>query len=321
METYKDHRLLFLADANFNRFDDVLTVLVIDGWNWYISGSGKGYLMSPEEEMHCRFDLMAGQITYAPRGETISAPGLSASLVQEMGERYAYDVMFSKEEQAAYDEHVRIRDNTKKAHDQEVRKTLKGVIQLERKDGSWLAHVDKDRVMELTGIDAPHVCSRKDGEALFNRMSEHLHAAPLRDPAGYMALEGNMYEQLFKEYRNQYEDMLQAIDNQMIDGTGYSVSHVLDTLQSTVRKDVKEFLPKGEEFGDLRFVKATEERKQAVTDFVKHRVDKTLTYEKKRSYEKDTLARTHSEYMKAGERLRESLQGMSSPETVQGDQL
>lgn len=303
MDVYTDNRTLFLADVDFKSPDSVVSVPVIDGYTWSISGKGRGFLMTPDETMHCRFDLNAGTLVFEPRGEAIQAPGLTASLVQEMGERYAQDVLFTDEEQKQYDAHVLKRDNTKKVHDRQVWNTLKGVIQLEQKDGAWLAHVDSKTAKELTGVESHHICSKADGIALFNEMCSSLHAAPLRDPTGYMALSGNVYEYLQREYRNQYEDVLQGIDNQMIDGTGYGVAHVLETLQSTVRKDVSEYLPKGQNFGDLRFVAATEERKDAVRNFVKCRVSKTLTYEKKRSYEKATLERTHDKFVEAGKHL------------------
>lgn len=321
MEIYQDGRLLFLSDAEFPDFETEAEIPVIDGWNWKLSGDGTGYLQDPEGQKHCQFDLVHGQMTLEPDGEPFDAPGLDLPLVQEMGETYARDVVFNEEEQEAYQEHIRLRDNTKKQHDQQVRKELKGTIQLEHKDGAWLAHVDSGKVKDLTGIDAPHVCSTKDGIELFNRMSEKLHAKPLADPTGYMALKGNIYDYLHQEYQNQYEDTLQAIDNQLLDGTGYAVSHVLDTLQSVVRKDIKPFLPEGETYGNLRFVEATNDRKKAARDFVRCRVDKTLTYEKKRSYEKATLERTHQKFMDAGERLKDSLSDITGAVQDKGEQM
>lgn len=307
MDVYTDHRTLFLSDATFASPDHVVTVPVMDDYVWNISGKGKGFLAAPDETIHCRFDLNAETLTFEPSGEPIHAPGLTASLVQEMGERYAQDVLFTPLEQEHYKEHVLKRNNTKKVYNRQVWNTLKGVIQLEQKDGAWLAHVDRAKAKELTGIDTYHIYSKSDGIALFNEMCIALHAAPLREPTGYMALSGNVYEFLQREYRNQYEDILQGIDNQLVDGTGYGVAHVLETLPSTVRKDVLEFLPKGQEFGDLRFIAATEERKDAVRTFVKCRVSKTLTYEKKRSYEKATLERTNDKFVAAGKHLGEVL--------------
>ena len=313
MNLYPQDRLLYLSDAEFTPAAETLHVPVIDGWDWEISQSGKGCLHAPDGGRHCLFDLSSCSLSFEPDGEPFTAPGLTASLVQEMGERYAYDVAFSEEEREAYDSHAAIRENTKKMHDRQVRDLLRGVIQLERKDGAWMAHVDTEKVRELSGIESSHVVSAEQGHELFNAMSERLHARPLKDPSGYMALKGNLYEFIHKEYQNQYENILQAIDNQMVDGTGYGVSHILDTLQTTVRKNISEYLPKGEKFGDLRFLRATDEQKQAVRDFVKCRVSKTLTYEKKRSYEKSALEKTDLRYREAGERLGRCIRSAEQP--------
>lgn len=302
-----NEKLYFLRDAEFSNLDDVAIVPVIPGWDWSISSTGRGSLSAPDGTKHCVFDLMAGTIQFEPDGETVTAPGLSADLVQEMGERYANEIVFTPEEQSAYIKQIEIRDDAKKQHNRSVWNSLKGVIQIEHKDGSWLAHVDTDRVRELTGIESDHVLSLQNGYQLFNQMSEKLHAAPLRDPSGYMALSGNVYEFIHTEYRNQYENVLQGIDNMMVDGTGYGVSAVLDKLTPTIRKNVSEFLPEGERFGDLRFVKASDEQKQAMKNFVKCRVSKTLAYEKKRSYEPSALERINTKYEEAGKRLHDTL--------------
>lgn len=303
MDVSTNNQNLFLSDVTFSSPKHTVEVPVITDYVWNLSGDGKGFLVAPDASIHCRFDLQKETITFEPSGDEIHAPGLTASVVQEMGERYAYDFLFTDEQKAAYDQQVLTRNNMKKVHDRQVWNELKGVVQLEQKEGAWLAHVDTAKAKELTGIETNHVCSKADGIALFNQMSTTLHASPLRDPTGYMALSGNVYEFLQKEYRNQYEDILQGIDNQLVDGTGYGVSHVLETLQSTIRKDVSEYLPKGQNYGDLRFLEATDERKDAVRNFVKCRVSKTLTYEKKRSYEKATLERTHDKFVEAGNHL------------------
>lgn len=310
MQTYTDGRLLFLSDAKPGPMEQT-QVPVIDGWCWNISGTGQGYLESPDGQKHCQFDLLKSTLSFEPQGEPFSAPGLSPSVIQEMGEKYACELAFSESEKNAYLEHVTIRNNTQKVHDRGVYNQLKGLIQIEHRDGRALAHVDTDKVSQLTGIESEHIVSADDGYALFGRMCEKLHAKPLRDPSGYMALKGNMYEFIRTEYENQYENILQAIDNQMVDSTGYGVLHILDTLQSRIRHDVKEYLPEGETFGDLRFIEATQERKDAVKNFVKCRVSKTLTYEKKRSYEQSAIDKTNAKYVEAGNRLKDVLSSAS----------
>lgn len=317
--TYQDGRILFLADAEVKEPEDIVTVPVLDsGWQWELSGTGKGALTAPDGSKHCQFDLLSGTIQFEPDGEETKAPGLSASLVQEMGEKYVYHCVFTEPEKKEYDDHVVLRTNTKKAHDRSVRDSLRGKIQLEYNSGGWLAHVDTDYVKEQFQMDIHPTISKQQGIDLFNRLSEKAHAAPICDPIGYMALEGNMYEFIQTEYRNQYENVLQAIDNQMIDGSGYAVAKVLDNVSSIVRKNIqKDCLPDGEDFGNLRFLKATEERKDAARNFVKCRVSKTLTYEKKRSYEKETIARTNTKYYEAANRLKDAM----FPPTEQASEL
>lgn len=299
---------LFLADAEFSDFNGIVSIPVINGWEWSLSGSGTGYLKAPDGTEHCQFDLASASIRLEPGGDIVTAPGLTAPLVQEMGEKYAYEVVFSEGEKNAYDAASKTRVAEKKAYSKTVYDLLKGAVQLERKNGTWLAHVDTDKVMGLAGIESAHVLSRTQGITLFNQMAEKLHAYPLRDPSGYMSLKGNLYEFIHKEYQNQYENTLQAIDNQMIDATGYGVEAVLNHLEATVRKNIsQDCLPKGEKYGDLRFVPATDECKTAVKEFVKQRVSKTLTYEKKRSYEKATIERMNQKYIEAGNRIKELL--------------
>lgn len=306
VQTYQDHRPLFLQDARPTP-TEIASVPVIEGWHWEISDTGQGCLIDPSQNRHCQFDLLKASIQFEPNGEPFTAPGLSASLVQEMGEKYAYEIVFTESEQNAYQNHVSVRSNTKKVHDRGVYQQLKGLIQLEQKDGVWMSHVDTDQVYALTGIESHHVLNGKDGIGLFNCMCETLDAKPLRDPTGYMSLKGNIYDFIRNEYQNQYEDILQAIDNQMVDSTGYGVAHILDTLPSTIRHDIHEYLPKKINFGDLRFVEATDERKQIIRDFVSCRVSKTLTYEKKRSYEQSSIDKTNAKFVDAGNRFKASL--------------
>lgn len=306
IQTYHDHRLLFLQDAK-PMPSEMASVPVIDGWHWEISAMGQGYLVDPMQNHHCQFDLLTTSVQFEPNGEPFTAPGLSLALIQKMGEKYAYEIVFSMDEKNAYNEHVSIRNNTKKVHDRGVYQQLKGLIQLEQKDGVWMSHVNADQVYALTGLESHHILNGKDGIGLFNRMCETLDAKPLRDPTGYMALKGNIYDFIRNEYQNQYEDILQAIDNQMVDSTGYGVAHILDTLPSTIRHDIREYLPNTVNFGDLRFVEATDERKQIVREFVSCRVSKTLTYEKKRSYEQSSIDKTNAKFVNAGNRFKASL--------------
>lgn len=306
--------LLFLADAEFDNFEDTKTIPLINGWRWMISGAGRGCLLAPDDAKHCQFDLVSGQLQFEPDGTPFTAPGLSAALVQEMGETYACDMVFSEEDKKAYDTHAKARETAKKTLERNVRDALSRAFQMERKGDSYLVYVDTDKVKHITGVEVPHVLSKKEGVSLFNRLSEKLHCRPLADPTGYMALDGNIYEFIHTEYANQYEDMLQAVDNQFVDGTGYGLTYVLDNLQSVVRKNITHnCLPKNENYGNLRFVAATDERKRAVTDFVKQRVSMTLTNERKRDYECAAIDKTKQKFHAAADRLKETLFSEPAP--------
>lgn len=291
------------------------SVPVIDGWSWELSGDGKGFLLGPLGFHHCIFDLTAASLTFEPDGESIIAPGLSLPLVLEMGETYAMELAFSEQERSMYRIQEPIWEAERRKYNRTVYEKLTGIVQLEHKDGGWLAHVEEDRVKEiLPTYDGGHVLSKDDGIQLFRRLCDILHGTPLSDPKGYMALQGNIYEFLQSEHVNQYEDMLQAIDNQIVDGTGYGISAVLDKGRADVRMIMKPVMPKGENFGDLRFLEATEERKRAVRDFIKCRVSKTLIYEKRRGYETATIERANRKFEEAGQRLSEALFGTKSAE-------
>lgn len=315
MAGLKPKRPLYLSDVELGDPGSVSIIPVMNTWAWTVDGAGSGYLLAPDGEKHCQFDLLSATIALVPGGAQISAPGLTLPLVQEMGEKYAYDIAFSPDERKAYDDFDKARVAERKAYSRTVYDSIKGTVQLERRNGSWLAHVDTERVLGLSGIESAHVVSREQGITLFNQIAEQFHAYPLRDPVGYMALDNNMYEFVHREYRNQYEDTLQAIDNNFIDATGYGVEAVLSHLDSTIRKNMSQnCMPDGERYGNLRFVPATDECRKAVKDFVKQRVDKTLTYEKKRSYEKDTIARADKKYEQAAERVKALLSAsMAAP--------
>lgn len=305
---YKDDRLLFLNDVDFDTFDEVKTVPVIENWNWKIKGDGSGHLEAPNGSIHCQYDIMTGSIAYEPDSEPIITEGLTRDVVQDMGEKYAYDIMFTNDEKQQYDDHILCRNNTKKEYEKSIRKQITGLIQLEYKNNTWLAHVDTEGIEAISGIQVDnHVTSKEDGIKLFNRISEKFHVRPLPDPVGYMTLDNNVYSYIQREYKDQYENTKQAIDNNMLDGTGHGVKVVLETLNSTIRKDVKTYMPDGLNYGDLRFVSLNDDRKNAVNTFIKARISKTLTYEKKRSYEQETLDRTHTKFIEAGNNLKDSL--------------
>ena len=300
----------YLADARFGKGGKTATIPVLDGWNWQMTSPKTGYLEGPDGAPFCSFDLVKETLTFEPGGAPTHAPGLSLDLVQEMGEQYVNDLLFSEREQQAYVAMDAVRKAEKKAYEKSVYHKHSGILQLEKQGSGWLTHVDTGALKELAGIETNHVCSRAEGIALFNQACRSLGAKTLYDPTGYMSLPGNVYAMAYQEYENQYEDVLQAIDNGVVDGTGYGVEAVLKKLPTTIRQNFSNYcVPKGEAYGDLRFVKATGEMQSAIHEFVKARVSLTLIYEKKRSYEKATVKRAEEKYETAGKAVQKAIYG------------
>ena len=190
----------------------------------------------------------------------------------------------------------------------EVRSKLGRAIQLEYKNESWLAHINQDKLEEGFGVrPESHILSGDDGIKLFNEISEKEGVDALSDPKGYMSLDNNISAYIHDSYREQYENALDDIAGNFKDGTGYGVEHVLKSLSSTVRKNIKEYLPENTLYGDLRFVEATGERTLAVDKFVQERLSKTVAYEKSRSDDADTKERNHQRFVSAGENMRDAL--------------
>jgi len=188
------------------------------------------------------------------------------------------------------------------------RQKLGRSIQLERRGSDWLAHLDKETLQKDFNVSLnAHLTSKEKAIYVFNYISEQRGVEPLRDPAGYMALDNNLQTYIKQTYENRYEETLEDIEDNIIDGTGYGVESVLNKLDSTIRNDIKQHLPKDMNYGDLRFVAVNDERKQAVDAFVNARISKTLAYEKKRSYEPEAMERIDTRFKEAGQAFQESL--------------
>lgn len=190
----------------------------------------------------------------------------------------------------------------------EFRQKLGRSMQLEKRGDDWLAHLDKDAILKDFNVSLNvHITSKEKAMYVFNYISERLGVEPLRDPSGYMTLDNNVQQYIKSTYANRYEETLDDIEDNIIDGTGYGVEGVLNKLDSTIRKDVKEYLPKNMNYGDLRFIALTNERREAIDKFVDARISKTLVYEKKRSYEPEAIERFDNRFKEAGQKLKESL--------------
>lgn len=278
------------------------------GWHWDVRQNGTGYLKDPDDKLCVGYDLENQTIRFGADGG-MKAPGLNPWTVQEMGEKFAREHFMEGEMADAYDRFATERGERRKTYEREIRGSLTGVIQMEYREGNWTAHVDTNAVHDMTPeIETKPELTKEEGVALFNRMSQSLDVMPLRDPLGYMALSENLYGYLKDQYAFQYEDMINNIDAGFINGNGYGCEAVLNKLDVTVRKNIREYcLPEGVRYQDLKYVKATPELKDAANEFVKRRVIKTVDFEKKRSHSADSLAKDHERFLAAGEALRERI--------------
>ena len=118
----------------------------------------------------------------------------------------------------------------------------------------------------------------------------------------------NLYDFIYSEYQGQYSRALNSIEDGYIEATGYAVQSVLNDLSKIVRSDVtKQVVPKGEKYGDLRFVTPTDEQKKCAKQMVKSRLALTLIYEKKRGYDDATINKRTQELKNNCRKLQESI--------------
>lgn len=194
-------------------------------------------------------------------------------------------------------------------HNKEIRTEVGSCLQLERKNASWLVHVDRERIENAYGVQVDnHILSKQDGIALFNQLCESQGILPMERPEGYMPLQNNVYAYLHQCYQDSYEDALDGIEDGLLDGTGYGLQAVLDKLDSKIRKDSHDFMPKGQNYGDLRYVALNDERKNAIDKYVGKRVMQTLTYEKSKGYEQSTITRFKEQLNDCADKIRATLE-------------
>lgn len=283
------------------------------GWRWQVDSPDKGILVSGDNKAVVGYDLTNETIQFGADGET-KAHGLNLWTIQEMGEKFARENFMDEKTMNRYDAYYASRGEKRREFERGVREKLTGVIQMELVEGEWTAHVDVDKVRNLANIAAEPEMEKEHGIALFNRMSEKMHAMPLRDPMGYMKLDGNAYDYIKDQYEFQYDDTIQNIDAGFINGNGRGCEAVLDKLDTVVRKNIREYcLPEGMNYQDLRHVAMTDELEGAVNEFVKQRVTKTVNFEKKRSHSPESLAKDHEKFLQSAEALKETIAQTAMP--------
>lgn len=301
--------------ANQSFPNDAIRIDLPGGWHWDVQNSKVGHLKTPEGYLCVGYDLKTNTIQFGKSGETV-APGLNLWTIQEMGEKFAREHFMSSDTAKEYDAFAKKRGEERRVYEKGVRDEMKGIITMELKDGKWTAHVDTAAVKDMTGIEVlsgPDI-TREAGVALFNQMSKKRCVMPLRDPMGYMVLENNVYDYIKDQYDFQYNDTIDSIDAGFINGNGYGCEKILDSLDAVVRKNIREYcLPDGVNYQDLRFITPTPEIEDAVGEFVKQRVTKTVNYEKKRDHTQESLEKDHEKFVAAADVLKEKIGDVALP--------
>lgn len=293
--------------ANQEPTNGPIRVDLPSGWHWDMQQDGIGHLKGPDGRLCVGYDLNKQSIQFGSEWEG-TVNGLNLWTIQEMGEKFAKENFMDEQTIEAYEDFAAKRNDARKIYERDVRSELAKTVQLELKEGKWTAHADADKILQMTGIVTKPELSGEEGVALFNQMSAARQVMPLRDPLGYMTLDDNLYDYIKDQYTFQYEDMIDNIDAGFINGNGRGCEAVLNKLDATVRKNIREYcLPEGVHYQSLRHVEATDDLCRAVDEFVKNRVTKTVDFEKKRSHSKESLERDHQKFLAAGEALKTAI--------------
>lgn len=162
-------------------------------------------------------------------------------------------------------------------------------------------HVEST-VATTYGLDR-EIKGRNNAINAFNKIAQQYELKPLHDPTGYMKLRSNAYDYLKQSYKSKYQDMQMQIESGMMAGGSYGVKSILSKLDSVVRKDAKEYLPKGIKYTDLRFTPVDENLKMQIDDFTDKRSKLTFAFMNKRSFEPETLMRMRNDFTQSGKRF------------------
>lgn len=136
---------------------------------------------------------------------------------------------------------------------------------------------DIERVIPDDPNDENSIISREDGIKVFNRLCEFEQIKPLQSPIGYMTLDGNVYDKVKEAYDSKYQNAIKLSDAGQLRGSIYAIESVAGKIDKVTRNDMSEALPKGINWSELRFVRATPEMEQNINKMAHHRLQMTLT--------------------------------------------
>ena len=199
-------------------------------------------------------------------------------------------------------------------------KTIGHALQVE----GFSTHVDSNFVTDQN-INIPDKPTRLDGIKLFNEIAVKNNLKPLADPLGYMTLDNNLYTYIHDKYQTEYSKAINMVDNGLMRGGSYALRAVSEKLPQNIRKDMTPFMPDNFKYSDMRFIKASDEMKHRVDDYVASRVRLTHLHSMRRQVEKETFDDIHSNLLTSGNKLKDlieqSLDGPSTKKSLSKTQL
>lgn len=168
-------------------------------------------------------------------------------------------------------------------------------------------YVDHSLIGEYVGDDVSLV-TREEAIKLFNDIEEANGYTRLTDPTGYMTLDDSIYNSIKDSYDIKYEEKLNQIANGEVDSYVEPFIYSLNKIRSPKRDnmvvtDMNNFLPKGYNFRELRFLHTNPEIDNTINDLVDARIEMTLIYSKKRSYTADQFKEAKETFFEKGKEL------------------
>lgn len=199
-------------------------------------------------------------------------------------------------------------------------KTIGHALQVE----GFSTHVDSN-FLKAQNIEIPDNPTRLDGIKLFNEIAVKNDLKPLADPLGYMTLDDNLYTYIHDKYQTEYSKAINMVDNGLMRGGSYALRAVSEKLPQNIRKDMTPFMPDNFKYSDMRFVKASDEMKHRVDDYVASRVKLTHLHSMRRQVEEKTFDDIRSNLLTSGNKLKDlieqSLDGQNTKKTLSKTQL
>lgn len=182
-------------------------------------------------------------------------------------------------------------------------KTIGRALQVE----GYKTNVDTEFVT-AQGVAIPDNPTRLDGIKLFNEIAIKNELKPLSDPLGYMTLDGNLYAYIHNKYQTEYSNAINMVENGLMSGGSYALREVAGKLQPNIRKEMTPYMPDNFKYSEMRFVKASDEMKHCVDDYVSARVQLTHLYHMRRRVEDPIFDDLNYRLSSAGNKLKDLIE-------------